>query len=134
MISLNRKRIFISGGAGVIGREIVKRLVEKDANVMVGDLLPIPNDFPKEILYRQGDLNFIDQQELDSFNPEIFIHLAATFERSVESYEHWEENFWHNIRLSNHLMSLLRVILFIMNTFIIFQSHRKNLLSSKRMM
>jgi len=108
MTSLNRKRIFISGGAGVIGREIVKRLIEKDAIVMVGDLLPIPHDFPQEILYRQGDLNFIDQQELDSFNPEIFIHLAATFERSVESYDHWEENFWHNIRLSNHLMTLVR--------------------------
>ena len=65
-------------------------------------------NFSQEVLYRQGDLNFITQQELDSFNPEVFIHLAATFERSVETYEHWEENFLHNIKLSNHMMTLMR--------------------------
>tara|TARA_B100000315_G_scaffold179247_1_gene167935 strand:- start:703 stop:2592 length:1890 start_codon:yes stop_codon:yes gene_type:complete len=108
MISLNNKRIFISGGAGVIGRELAKRLVDKNAIVLVGDLLPIPDDFPKEILYRQGDLNYLTQREIDSFNPEIFFHLAATFERSVETYEHWEKNFWHNVKLSNHLMTLMR--------------------------
>jgi carbamoyl-phosphate synthase large subunit len=36
------------------------------------------------------------------------IHLAATFERSAESYEFWEENFRHNVRLSHHLMSLAK--------------------------
>jgi len=105
---MNKKRIFISGGAGVIGREMVKRFIKKGATVMVGDLLSVPNEFSKKVLYRQGDLNFITQQELDSFNPEVFIHLAATFERSDETYEHWEENFLHNIKLSNHLMTLMR--------------------------
>ena len=105
---MKNKRIFVSGGAGVIGREMVKKLVPQGAVVMVGDLSPIPDDFPKNVIYRRGDLNYITQQELDSFNPEIFFHLAATFERSTETYEHWEENFWHNIRLSNHLMTLMR--------------------------
>lgn len=102
------KKVFISGGAGVIGRELVKKLVDLGAIVMVGDLQEIPNDFPSNIIYRRGDLNYITQQEVNSFNPEVFIHLAATFERSVETYEHWEENFWHNVRLSNHLMTLMR--------------------------
>ncbi|MBT7901783.1 MAG: NAD-dependent epimerase/dehydratase family protein [Candidatus Marinimicrobia bacterium] len=105
---MDRKRIFISGGAGVIGREMVKRYIKKGDTVMVGDLLPIPNEFSQGVLYRQGDLNYITQQELDSFNPEVFVHLAATFERSDETYEHWEENFLHNIKLSNHLMTLMR--------------------------
>ncbi len=105
---MKNKRVFVSGGAGVIGREMVRKLVANGAVVMVGDLEPIPSDFPKQIIYRQGDLNYISQQELDSFNPEIFFHLAATFERSAETYEHWEENFWHNIRLSNYLMTLMR--------------------------
>lgn len=108
MSSLKGKRVFISGGAGVIGRELVKLLVAEEATVMVGDLVAIPDDYPPGILYRRGDLNYITQQELDAFNPEVFFHLAATFERSTESYEHWEENFWHNIRLSNHLMTLMR--------------------------
>ncbi|MBV6644241.1 MAG: ATP-grasp domain-containing protein [Cyclobacteriaceae bacterium] len=105
---MESKRVFVSGGAGVIGRELVKKLVDLKAVVMVGDLMDIPQDFPSNVLYRRGDLNYITQQEVDHFNPEIFIHLAATFERSQESYEHWEENFWHNIRLSNHLMTLMR--------------------------
>ena len=105
---MRNKRIFISGGAGVIGRELVNKLVNQGAIVMVGDLVQIPKDFPNNIVYRRGDLNQITQQELDSFNPEVFFHLAATFERSAETYEHWEENFLHNIRLSNHLMSLMR--------------------------
>ncbi len=102
------KRIFISGGAGVIGTEMVQLLHQQGAHIMVGDLKPIPTDFPSTIIYRQGDLNSITQAELDHFNPEYFIHLAATFERSAETYEHWEENFHHNILLSHHLMTLMR--------------------------
>ncbi|MEM9325431.1 MAG: NAD-dependent epimerase/dehydratase family protein [Bacteroidota bacterium] len=105
---MHNQRVFVSGGAGVIGRELVAMLVEKGAIVMVGDLEPIPGDFPKGVIYRRGDLNYITQQELDYFDPEVFIHLAATFERSAETYEHWEENFWHNLRLSNYLMTLMR--------------------------
>lgn len=105
---LKNKRVFISGGAGVIGRELVKMLAKQDAIIMVGDLVPIPSDFPANVMYRRGDLNYITQQELNAFDPEVFFHLAATFERSTETYEHWEENFWHNIRLSNYLMTLMR--------------------------
>ena len=108
MESLREKRIFISGGAGVIGQELVKLLTKANAIILVGDKQKVPSTFPVNINYRQGDLNYITQEELDFFNPEIFIHLAASFERSVETYDHWEENFWNNIRLSNHLMGLIR--------------------------
>lgn len=108
MESLREKRIFISGGAGVIGQELVKLLAKANAIILVGDKKKVPSTFPVNINYRQGDLNYITQEELDFFNPEIFIHLAASFERSVETYDHWEENFWNNIRLSNHLMGLIR--------------------------
>ena len=102
------RRVFISGAAGVIGREMVPILVENGATLMVCDIEPIPEGYPTEVFFRRGDLNYITQEELDNFNPEIFIHLAATFERSIETYEHWVENFWHNVRLSNHLMTLMR--------------------------
>jgi carbamoyl-phosphate synthase large subunit len=105
---MKNKRIFVSGGAGVIGRCLVPMLVDLGADLLVGDLEEIPEEFPADILYRQGDLNDISQEELDMFDPEIFIHLAATFERSEETYGHWEENFHHNIKLSHHLISTLR--------------------------
>ncbi|WP_020395559.1 NAD-dependent epimerase/dehydratase family protein [Thiolinea disciformis] len=107
-MSIRGKHIFVSGGAGVIGLEIVPRLIMRGAIVMVGDLKFRPNTFTSDVIYRQGDLNTMTSDELAQFQPEIFIHLAATFERSAESYEFWEENFWHNVRLSHYLMTLVK--------------------------
>ena len=53
-------------------------------------------------------MNCLTTQEINSFRPEIFFHLAATFERSTESYEFWHENFRHNINLSNHIMTVMK--------------------------
>jgi carbamoyl-phosphate synthase large subunit len=105
---MNGKRVFVSGGAGVIGLEMIPKLLARGATVMVGDLKSRPTSFPREVIYRQGDLNEMHEREMRQFAPEIFIHLAATFERSAETYGFWEENFWHNVRLSHHMMSLVK--------------------------
>ena len=102
------KRVFVSGGAGVIGRELVPRLLAAGAIPIVGDLKPRPAHFGPGVLYRQGDLNAMTEAEFHLHAPDVFIHLAATFERSTESYEFWEENFLHNVRLSHHLMTLAK--------------------------
>ena len=103
---LSGKRIFVSGGAGVIGSELIPMLHAAGADVMVGDIKARPFLWPGNIRYRQGDLNEMTTQELRAFSPEVFIHLAATFERSTETYGFWEENFSHNVRLSHHLMTI----------------------------
>lgn len=105
---MKNKRIFVTGGAGVIGHELVPRLVAAGAKVWVGDLKPRPEIFGSEVRYREGDLNTLTAAELNSFDPDILIHLAATFERSFETAGFWDENFRHNIRLSHHLMTLAR--------------------------
>ncbi|MDG0794585.1 ATP-grasp domain-containing protein [Cohnella ginsengisoli] len=102
------KRIFVSGGAGVIGTSLVRRLVAAGATVWVGDLKPRPSWLPASVLYRQGDLNELTRAEIEAFSPNAFFHLAATFERSTESYEFWEENDRHNVRLSHHLIHLMK--------------------------
>ncbi len=102
------KRVFVSGGAGVIGRELVKKLQLAGAKLFVGDLKRRPLDWPTDIRYRQGDLNTISPEELQDFAPQFFFHLAATFERSVESYDFWQDNDRHNTRLSHHLMDALK--------------------------
>jgi carbamoyl-phosphate synthase large subunit len=102
------RRVFVSGGAGVIGLEMIPLLAARGAEVLVGDLKPRPESFPETVRYRQGDLNLISEEELAAFAPDIFIHLAATFERSTETYGFWEENFWHNVRLSHHLMTVAK--------------------------
>ena len=103
-----QKRIFISGAAGVIGTEMVDILLSQGAILFVGDLKPCPEKWFNKLEYFHGDLNNICIEELNSFKPEFFIHLAATFERSTESYDYWQENFRHNIQLSNHLMTLIK--------------------------
>ncbi len=108
--TMEGKRVFVSGGAGVIGQEMVRKLIDRGAIVFVGDIKPCPNSFPPAVRYRQGDLNTLTRSELEMFAPEIFIHLAATFERSTETYEFWEENYIHNIKLSHHLMSIAKVL------------------------
>ncbi len=105
---MNFKKVFISGGAGVIGRELVSLLIKEKAEIFVGDLQPCPEEFKGKVKYRQGDLNELTKQEISSFNPEIFFHLAATFERSTETYEFWEENYRHNCLLTHHLISLIK--------------------------
>lgn len=105
---MNGKRVFVSGGAGVIGLEMIPRLVARGAIVMVGDMKRRPTVFAPSVIYWQGDLNTLVAHELARFQPDVFIHLAATFERSTESYEFWEENFWHNVRLSHYLMTIAK--------------------------
>ena len=102
------KRVFVSGGAGVIGQELVPRLVARGAGLLVGDLKARPSHFPPEVQYRVGDLNGMTDTEVRLFDPDIFIHLAATLERSEESCGFSHDNFLHNIRLSHHLMSLAK--------------------------
>lgn len=102
------QRFFVSGGAGVIGRELVPRLVAAGHEVWVVDLKARPAEFGPAVRYRQGDLNAMTPAEWGAMAPDVFIHLAATFERSTETWGFWDENFLHNVRLSHHLMTLAR--------------------------
>lgn len=105
---MRNKRVFVSGGVGVIGTALVQRLLEEGVDIFVGDLKPCPKVWLGKVKYRQGDLNTITSDELKIFDPEFFFHLAATFERSEETYLFFEENFHHNLKLSHHLMSCLK--------------------------
>lgn len=106
----NKTRVFVSGGAGVIGTSLVNKLIEKGCEILVGDLKDMPEHWSDKTLYRKGDLNTLTKDEILGFQPEVIFHLAATFERSTESYEFWSENFHHNVSLSYHLMTLLKEI------------------------
>ncbi len=106
--SLQGSRVFVSGGAGVIGNELIPILAGSGAEIMSADLKPRPIGWPTQVRHRQGDLNFMPLSEVLEFAPDIFIHLAATFERTIETPEFWTNNFDHNVRLSHHLMTLMR--------------------------
>lgn len=104
--NLKGKKVFVTGGSGVIGRELLPKLIDSGAIVFSGDLKPAPSEYIGKLLFREGDLNSLTQQEFDDFSPEILIHLAAAFERSLESDDFFEPNFTHNLQLTQHIFEL----------------------------
>lgn len=107
MTEWKNKRVFISGGSGVIGTALANDLIKEGALLFIGDLKPKPEIWT-DLAYREGDLITLNKQEISHFAPEVYFHLAATFERSVETSTFWQENFHHNVLLSHHLLSILK--------------------------
>lgn len=100
--------VVVTGGAGVIGRELVTALVAQDARVMVCDLKPRPDWLDDAVDYVHGDANDLTAEQFRAVDPEYCFHLAATFERTVEAPGFWAENHRHNVELSHHIATLAR--------------------------
>src|SRR5262245_58164058 len=93
--SLAGKRVVVTGGAGVIARELLEQLSAAGADVLSIDRLPLPSDAPPRVEHLQADLADADLSPIARFAPRHILHLAATFERSIESPEFGGEN-WTN--------------------------------------
>ncbi len=102
------RRVLVTGGAGVIGRELLEILCASEASVLCCDLKPPPSWLDSTVAYVEGDANELSAEQIEGFSPEYCFHLAATFERTTESEEFWAENFHHNVRLSHHIATLVR--------------------------
>lgn len=107
---LQGKRVFVSGAAGVIGMRLVSLLHKNGAVIFAADKKLRPHEWPRQIQYRCGDLNRLQKFEVNDFQPDIYIHLAAAFERSDESPGFWSENYEHNVQLSHHLLNVIKEV------------------------
>jgi len=107
---LKNKTIFITGGAGLIGTDLILKLSELNVKkIICVDLKPMPVSFNNiEIEYYQQDATLLEIEFMQKLDPEIIFHLAATFERTSETLEFWEENYHHNIKLSNHIGTICK--------------------------
>lgn len=98
------KKVIVTGSTGVIGRELVKKLLKRGAVIRCFDIAPQPHFFLGKVEYCQRDLTTLNPVEFTTFSPDIIFHLAATFERTEEDPEFWEDNFENNIILSHKVI------------------------------
>jgi len=56
------QKVLVTGGGGMIGRSLVKFLLEKGANITIADLTQ-PSDLPSGVNYIKVDLRYFDQCE-----------------------------------------------------------------------
>lgn len=97
------KKVLVTGGAGVIGKELIGMLVKQGAIIRCVDFQEKPSEL-SDIEYFQMDLSKSDNQFLFRFEPEYVFHLAADFERTEERKDFWESNFRNNILASHYLI------------------------------
>jgi carbamoyl-phosphate synthase large subunit len=122
-------KVFVSGGAGVIGKELVKRLLAKGHQIIVGDLQPKPSEFPDTINYLPIDLNYLQV----SVECDVFFHLAATFDRLGESADHWESNYQDNVTLSHHLFNVIKAKRIVFASSYLVEPHPRNLTGASKL-
>ena len=56
------KKVLVTGGGGMIGRSLVKKLYKQGALITIADLTK-PIDLPSDIKYINIDLRYFDQCE-----------------------------------------------------------------------
>ncbi|MCI4626898.1 MAG: NAD(P)-dependent oxidoreductase [Candidatus Magnetoovum sp. WYHC-5] len=106
---MKRKKILVTGGSGVIGRELLFRLNDLHNDVLSVDKIPPTVDFlPDNTTFIKLNIALDDLKDIVAFNPEVIFHLAASFERSAESAEFWDTNWLDNTLLSHRIVEILR--------------------------
>lgn len=100
------ERVLVTGGAGVIARELLELLSLRGAVVLSVDRLPLGFPAPPGVEHRIGDLATVDLGPIAAFRPDVVIHLAASFERSVETAEFWAQNWSDNVVVTHRLLEM----------------------------
>ena len=103
---LRGTRVLVTGGAGVIARDLLEQLSARGAVVLSVDRLPLDRPAPEGVEHLVADLADADLGPIAAFAPSTILHLAATFERSVESAEFWDQNWLDNVVVTHRLAEM----------------------------
>jgi nucleoside-diphosphate-sugar epimerase len=105
-LDLRGQRVLVTGGAGVIARDLLDQLSERGAHVLSIDRLPLDRSAPAGVQHLVADLADCDLRPISEFAPVAIMHLAATFERSIESAAFWDQNWADNVIVTHRLAEL----------------------------
>ncbi len=97
---MRRKNIYVGGGAGYIGTELVPYLISKGFSVTVADLLWFGNNLPKQVRVIKKDLFDVTYKELKGYD--VFIFLAGVSNDPMAHYSP-KKNFIYNAALPAYL-------------------------------
>ncbi len=114
-------RVWVTGSAGVIGRELLTLLSARGADVLSIDRVAL--DAPRPgVRHLTLDLGAGDLDEVRAFAPEVVLHLAAAFERSRETPEFWGHG-WNDNVLASHRVIEATAALPSVSTFVFASSY-----------
>lgn len=98
------RRALVTGGAGVIGRDLVQRLARSGRQVISLDLVAAPDISLTHTQHLVCDLAERGREVVAGFNPHEIFHLAASFERTTESADFWRTNATNNVAASAQVL------------------------------
>lgn len=107
---MEKNKILVTGGAGVIGRVLVNKLASSGCKVLCVDRQTKPAVIDDKVSYLKADISNMDMGPITDFSPEIIFHLAASFERTEETPDFWSVNFRDNITVSHRIIDVARSI------------------------
>jgi nucleoside-diphosphate-sugar epimerase len=102
---MKSRRVLVTGGAGVIGRELLALLSDAGETALSVDEKPLGRDMPG-VTHLVKDLSTDGLEEIKEFAPDTIFHLAAAFERSKESAKFFPVNWRNNVLLSHRMVEL----------------------------
>ncbi|HEY1659129.1 MAG TPA: NAD(P)-dependent oxidoreductase [Candidatus Sulfotelmatobacter sp.] len=102
-MQLKEKRALVTGSSGVIGRVLLEKLVHLGVEVLGIDLVP-PSQSIDRCRYITADLSAGVPDAAFDFAPELVFHLAASFERTVETAGYWKTVFKNDVLASHRLL------------------------------
>jgi GDP-L-fucose synthase len=70
------QKVLVTGGGGMIGRSLVKFLLEKKAKITIADLT-VPSDLPESVEFIKVDLRYFDQCEAICKDKDYIFNLVG---------------------------------------------------------
>jgi nucleoside-diphosphate-sugar epimerase len=103
-------RVAVTGAAGVIGRELLDRLIARGCTILALDREDLPPALAARVQFLRVELSQGGMEEIAAFAPDTVFHLSAAFERSREEPGFWEVNARDNLMVTHRLHAALRKI------------------------